>query len=230
MLAIKEGTLNSKTKRRLIVATGIIVIVIAIVLAFVGSNSSAKTVSLAQANSGDYANQRVQVTGNVVDNSYSTNGSVLTFSIYDPDDPSAGQMVVDYDGSASSTFGNGVTAISTGRTNADGHLEASELVTKCPSKYESGTEALDVSRLLGYGDQIENRTVKVKGTVVAGSQSPAGSNVRFTLADSSDASQTVSVHFDGALSDDASADGASVVLTGNMEGDVFSATDVSLEG
>ncbi len=222
--------MNSKTKRRLIVVTGIIIIVAALVLAFVGSNSSARTISIAEAATGNYVDQRVQVTGNVVDNSYTINGNTLTFSIYDPDDSSAGQMVVDYDGSASSTFGNGVTAISTGRMNADGHLVASELVTKCPSKYESGTEALEVSQLLGYGQEIEDKTVKVKGTVVAGSQNPAGSDVRFVLADSSDSSQSVPVHFDGALSDETAADDASVVLTGNMTNGTFSATDVSLEG
>lgn len=226
----KEVALNSKTKRRLIVVTGIIIIVMALVLAFVGSNASAKTISLSEATSGNYANQRVQVTGNVVDNSYSTSGNTLTFSIYDPDNPSAGQMVVDYQGSASSTFGNGVTAISTGRMTNDGHLEASELVTKCPSKYESGTDALTVSRMLEYGNEIENKTVKVEGIVQAGSQQPAGSDVRFVLVDTQDASASVPVHFDGALSDEASADQAKVVLTGNMDGNIFNATDVSIEG
>ena len=41
-----------------------------------------------------------------------------------------------YQGAASSTFGDDVTAICTGRVGDDGVLRCSELVTKCPSKYE----------------------------------------------------------------------------------------------
>lgn len=223
--------MNAKTKKRLVIVTGIIVIVMAIILAMVGSGSSAKTVTLAQAASGSYANQRVQVSGNVVENSYSTTGNVLTFSIYDPNDTAAGQLKVDYDGGVAATFGNDVTAICTGKMDANGVLQCSELVTKCPSKYESGTEALTVSRTLSYGDQVLNKTVKVKGKVLAGSQKAAGSGDRFVLADLEDASKTVAVTYDGALSTETTADGATVVLTGHMgEDGKFAATNVALEG
>lgn len=81
--------MNTKTKRRLMVVTGVIIVVLAIVLAVVGSGSAAKTISVAEAAGDTYADQRVQVSGNVVDNSFSTQGDVLTFEIYDPEgDPS----------------------------------------------------------------------------------------------------------------------------------------------
>ena len=223
---------NAKTKKRLAIVTGIIVIVMAVILAMVGSGSSAKTVSVAQAASGNYANQRVQVSGNVVENSYSTTGNVLTFSIYDPEDSSAPRLQVNYDGGVAATFGNDVTAICTGKMGTDGVLACSELVTKCPSKYESGTEALTVSRMLDYGDSITDKTLKVTGTVKSGSQTAAGTATdRFVLVDASDATKTVSVTYDGALSSETTADGATVVLTGHMGSDgKFAATDVALEG
>ena len=108
--------MNSKMKRRLIVVTGVIVVVLAIVLAIVGSSGAAKTISVKDALESDLAGERVQVSGNVVDNSFATVDGVLTFDIYDPDggDP-AQKLHVSYDGAASSTFGNGVTAICTGK-------------------------------------------------------------------------------------------------------------------
>lgn len=218
-------------KKRLVIVTGIIIMVLVAVLAVVGSNSTAKAISLSQAASGDYVGKRVQVTGNVVENSYATEGDTLTFSIYDPDDEGAGQLPVVYEGGVSATFGNDVTAICTGKVEADGVLHCSELVTKCPSKYESGTSALEVSRMLEYGDDILDKTVRVRGAVKAGSQNAAGQGDRFVLVDSADESVEVPVSYEGAVSDETLADGAVVVLTGHMGSDgSFDATDVALEG
>ena len=224
--------MNARTKQRLIIVTGIIVIAMAIVLAVVGGGSAAKTVSVAQAASGEYAGQRVQVSGNVVENSYATKDNTLTFSIYDPDAVSDAVLAVSYDGGAAATFGNDVTAICTGKMDDAGTLVASELVTKCPSKYESGMDALGVAQMLDYGDKVLNKTVKVAGTILAGSQNPAGvGDHRFVLADADDESATVAVVCDEALSSETVADAASVVLTGNMlEDGTFAATNVSLEG
>ena len=159
--------MNAQMKRRLVVVTGVIVVVLAIVLAVVGSSGSARSLSIADALGGSGSGERVQVTGNVVDNSYSTEGGVLAFSIYDPAGDPSQTLAVRYEGAASSTFGNGVTAICTGRLSDDGGLvlNASELVTKCPSKYESATDALGIVQLLGYGADIQDKTVKIAGVV-----------------------------------------------------------------
>lgn len=228
--------MNSKTKRRLIVVTGVIVVVLAIVLAVVGSGSAAKTVSVKEALESGAAGERVQVSGNVVDNSFATVDGVLSFDIYDPDggDP-AQKLHVSYSGAASSTFGNGVTAICTGKM-VDGEngpeLSCSELVTKCPSKYESATDALTVGKLLDYGDSMINTTVKLKGTVKDGSLTSAAASgePRFVILDTTGDSREISVDFDGALPDGI-AEGTSVVITGSLEANgSFAATDVAQEG
>ncbi len=59
---------------------------------------------------------------------------MLTFKIYDPEGDPATQLEVRYDGAASSTFGNDVTAICTGKINDAGVLECSELVTRVPEE------------------------------------------------------------------------------------------------
>ena len=219
----------SNQKRRFIVVGGVIVIVLVCLLAFIGSGTNAKPMSVADAASGGATGQRVEVTGNVVADSYDINGDILTFAIADTDDPTA-ELKVSYDRGVSATFGAGVTAICTGTIRDDGVLECSELVTKCPSKYESRTDALGVAKLLGYGDAIYGNTVKIQGTVVSGTLKDATADVRFTLADADDAATTIPVKFDGALSDEVT-DGASVVLQGSLDEDgTFTATDVSLEG
>lgn len=123
-------------KRRLAVVSVAIVAVLVAVLAFVGGNTAAQSVSVEQAVSGGLQGQKIQVSGNVVQDSFFTEGDVLTFSIYDPDGGPDQQLAVRYSGAASSTFGNDVTAICTGKIGEDGVLEATELITKCPSKYE----------------------------------------------------------------------------------------------
>ncbi len=224
--------MNTQTKRRLVVVTGVIVVVMAIVLAVVGSGGTARSLTIADAAGGTGVGERVQITGNVVDNSYSTEGGVLTFSIYDPAGDPGQTLDVRYEGAASSTFGNGVTAICTGRLTDDGGLllTASELVTKCPSKYESATDALEIGRLLDYGDDIVDKTVKITGVVKDGTLTAAGSDERFACVDSADASREVSVSYDGALPEDVQ-EGGTVVVQGSLGANGrFNATDVALEG
>ena len=221
--------MNAKTKRRMVVVTGIIVIVLVVILAVVGGTSSAKTVSVAEAATGSYADQKIQVSGNVVENSFATEGNVLTFDIYDPNGDITQQLRVRFEGGVSATFGNDVTAICTGKINDAGVLECSELVTKCPSKYENADSALTVEQLLGYGESVYGNVVKVAGSVGAGSLKAAGQGDRFILVDA-ETGDSMPVVFEGALSDGI-ADGSAVVLTGSLGADgKFAATDVALEG
>lgn len=222
--------MNAKMKKRLVVVSGIIVIVLIVVLAVVGGGTAAKTVTVAEAVESPSVGQKIQVSGNVVADSFSTQDNVLTFKIYDPDGSSATQLEVRYEGAASSTFGNDVTAICTGKVGDDGVLSCSELVTKCPSKYENADSALSVARLAEYGDDITGKMVKVAGTVKPGTLSAAGQGDRFVLTDAQDASAEIAVAFDGALAD-AVTDGSRVVLTGSVnDAGAFAATDVALEG
>ena len=221
--------MNAKMKKRMIAVSGVIVIVLILVLAFVGGNTAATTMSIAEAAENPQAGQKVQVSGNVVQDSFSTSNDVLTFKIYDPEGDPATQLEVRYDGAASSTFGNDVTAICTGKVGADGVLHATELVTKCPSKYENADSALTVEQLLGYGESVYGKVVKVAGSVGAGSLKAAGQGDRFILVDT-EAGDSVPVVFEGALSDEV-AEGSTVVLTGSLGDDgKFAATDVALEG
>lgn len=222
--------MNKKMKRRLAVTSGIIVIVLIIVLAVVTGSSSAKSVTVAELSQGGYQDQKVQVSGTVVDNSFTTKNGQLSFDISDPDDSSAPALHVVYDKSASSTFGNGVTAICTGKIGADGALSCTELVTKCPSKYENASDALSVEKLLSYGDKVVDKTVKVAGIIQSGSLKDVTSEVRMVIADSDGGDKTLDIAYDGALPEQI-AEGSSVIVTGSLlAGGTFNAAEIAQQG
>ena len=218
---------TSKRKRYGIVA-GIIVIVIAGAVALLSVGNAEKVMSIAEAASPDSSGKRVQVTGNVVDDSFTIQDDVLTFAICDAENPQDTLTVV-YDKGVAATFGNGVTAICSGAMDDSGVLRCSELVTKCPSKYETATDALSVARLLGYGEEIWNKPVKVQGLAQEGSWGDVTSQTRLVLVDQSDPSQVIPVSYSGALPDEATGGGV-LVLTGSLSSDgSFLATDIALE-
>ena len=144
--------MNKKMRKRLGIVSAAVVAVLILVMSVVGGSTAAKSVSVADAVGSDLRGQKVQVSGNVVENSFATQGDVLTFSIYDPDAGPAQQLAVRYSGAASSTFGNDVTAICTGKIGEDGVLVASELITKCPSKYEEADASQHPSSVTTEGE------------------------------------------------------------------------------
>ena len=221
--------MQKNMKRRLAVVSGVIVIVVVVVLAIVAGGTAAKSLTVAEAATGEHSGQKVQVAGNVVTDSFTIEVGKVVFSIYDPDDNSGAQVHVTYEGAVSATFGNEVSAIVTGRMGEGDELLATELVTKCPSKYESGVDALTVAQIISYGEQVYDKPVKVAAYLAPNTLTVPGKAVRFSVADEATAgATTLDVQFDGALPD-AIADGMMLVLTGSMSADgIFHATDVAL--
>ena len=76
--------MSARMKKRLFAVSGVIVIVLIAVLAFVGGNTAAQTVSVAEAAQLGDEGRKVQVSGNVVPDSFKTEDDVLSFQIYDP--------------------------------------------------------------------------------------------------------------------------------------------------
>lgn len=218
--------MNTAAKRRLTLV-GLIILVVAIVLFVVlGGGSTAQALSVGQAASGQYDGKKVQVSGAVVDDSYVTEGTTTTFQVRDEDDASQTLQVV-YEGALPATFGNGITAICTGKVG-DGVLTASEMVTKCPSKYESAEGALTVSMMQkNLSVYAEVSDLKVAGYIVQGSLADVNADYRFELT--SDGS-TVKTVYKGALPEGAE-EGSAVVVSGTLsaDGTVFDATDVALD-
>ena len=218
--------MNKKAKKRLVIVTLLIVMIAVVVLAVVGSGGAAKTMNVSDAIGGKYIGDRVQVSGTVAAGSYVSSGSGISFNVFDPEGDTKAMLHVVYEGAVPATFGDGVTAISTGTIQKDGTLLASEMITKCPSKYESAEGALTVSNLYEFGDKMIGVETKLAGYIKAGTLVAAGEEERFVLYSQED---EISVTFDGALPTGIG-DGSSVVLTGALSKDgKFIATAVALE-
>jgi len=208
--------------------SGIIIVVIIVVLAISAGTAGYKTMTVAQALEQDSRNTRVQVSGQVVTDSYYVEGTTLNFAIFDPEGNPKDHLQVVYEGGISATFGNQVTAICTGLINNDGILQCTELVTKCPSKYETATDALTVSQLLNYGATVEGKPLKITGAVKPGSLTSAvQAGERLILIDEASGAE-VPIVFANALPDTLK-DNSTLVITGTLnQNGQFEATDIAL--
>ncbi|OUO20095.1 cytochrome c maturation protein CcmE [Collinsella sp. An307] len=219
--------MNRSAKRRLVVVGGIIVVAMLVIVAIAGSGGAASSLSIADVVSGDYRGKKVQVSGSVVADSLTSEGSTALFEIQ-PEEGSAaasGQetLTVRYDGALPATFGTGVVAICTGTVESDNTLTATELVTKCPSKYESAEGSLTVKGLLDQAESMTGETTKVCG-YVRGEVLPvdAAEGYRFTLESQGAA---INVIWDGGI-DEAVTDGTALVVSGALNADgTFTASD-----
>jgi cytochrome c-type biogenesis protein CcmE len=213
--------------------TAIVLLVIVAIFASIGSRGGTayyKSVKEVATDS-ELANERVKVGGAVVAGSWDKKSNPMRFTIKDEKDTtdSGPTVKVIYNGAVPSTFGDGVTAIVTGTLSTDGAIEADEMITKCPSKYESATGAMPVGDLVGKGDSMVGKTVKATGYVKPGTIVAPGGSERFIVTAEAAGGAEVAVVFEGALPS-GMADGSKVVLTGAIEEDgTFVATNVSLE-
>lgn len=215
--------MNKKAKRRLTVVGGIVVIAMLVIVAVAGSGGAASSLTIADVLGGGYEGKKVQVSGTVVADSLTSDGTAASFMIQPEEGSGASgdQLAVRYEGALPATFGSGVVAICTGTVNDDESLACSEMVTKCPSKYESAEGSLTVKGLLDQASSLAGDEVSVCG-YVRGEIQPASSDVRFTIESQG---ETMGVRWDGGI-DEAVGDGTAVVISGSLgEDGVFTASE-----
>ena len=99
--------------------------------------------------------QGVKVSGNVVPGSYEqTSGELLhIFTVEDPDDPDV-RLTVEFRHPLPDTFTDEAEVVMEGRYRGDGVFEATEVLTKCGSRYEAMPEEGDYTRAGGGGGGI----------------------------------------------------------------------------
>lgn len=225
--------MNKRARNRLIGVTSIIVLAIAAIFFSLGSRGGTAYYKSVEEIATDSAlvGERVKVGGAVVPGSWDKKANPMTFDIRDEaDTDGTGETVrVIYDGPVPSTFGDGVTAIVTGEMDASGTLMAGEMITKCPSKYESAVGAMAIASLIESGESMVGKTVKATGFVKAGTIVPPGGESRFTVTNDATGGLELAVAYEGALPSGMT-DGSKIVLTGAVEADgIFVATNVAME-
>lgn len=223
--------MNKRARNRLIGVTAIVVIVVAAFLLAASGNASYYKKVSEVIKDPKMVDQRVTVGGQVIPDSWDKKNSPMTFRIREANLDSGeavenGPVVkVVYTGSAPGTFGNNVGVIVTGKYQQGGVINADTMITKCPSKYQSSTDAKKVGAVVGASKKPVGVFMKVSGTLVAGSLKPVSEKVRFVLEDSG---KQLPVSFKGGTPTEMK-DGSKVVVSGQLgKDDVFVATEVAL--
>jgi cytochrome c-type biogenesis protein CcmE len=224
---------NKRARIRLIGVTAAILIAVAAMVYYTGGKQGAYEGDLAAvAKDSSYVGKQVKVGGTVVAGSWDKKSNPMRFVIRGESDTTSDgpTLNVVYTGTVPATFGDGVVAIVTGKLDDKGTVAATDMITKCPSKYESATGATPVADLIAGGTSMEGKPVRVTGFVKPGSMAPAGSTgARFVMAQNADGTgKFIAVDFSGVLPDGIK-DGAQVVLGGALEQGAFVATSVALE-
>lgn len=224
--------MNKRARQRLIVVT---LIVLAAVGGLIWATSKGatggaykKTVAEVAADKG-LVGEQVQVSGPVLAGSWTPGARPLVFKITDQGKSDGATLKVVWKGAVPSAFGDGTVAIIKGIVDKDGSLAASSLITQCPSKYASATDALTVGDLVDKGTNFLGKPVKVSGYVGPGSVKAPGTGERFKLTAEIGGGESIPVRYTGALPSGMK-DRTQVVLTGKLGSDgTFTATQVSLQ-
>ena len=225
--------MNKRARNRLLGISAIIVLAIIALVAFLTTNNSSFNMTVAEAASAENLGKRVKVSGVVINGSWDRRTNPMRFEIRDEDDTSNDGAIITvvYSGATvPSTFGDGVTAIVTGVMEGDATISSTEMITKCPSKYETATDAYTVAQFKAMGDMLIGVPVKVAGYIKTGNVNPSGSAVRFILVDEVGSPQELNIRFDGAIPEEAIESGARVIITGELnENGSYDAVDIAIE-
>src|SRR3990172_2940994 len=127
---------DSRSKKRLLVVTAVILAVIGYMIFSSAGSSVAYFQDIRKVTKDtSLVGKSVKIGGIVLKGSVVKDGNTTMFKVYDKDDK-ASQLNVTYTGQLPNQFGGGVEAIIDGKLLAKDKLEAKRMVTKCPSKYE----------------------------------------------------------------------------------------------
>jgi cytochrome c-type biogenesis protein CcmE len=128
--------LNKKSRTRLLVATGVIVVVFIVGVVFLVQRQGAYYRQVSDLVTGQYDGKNVKVGGRVLDGTIKRDASGVRFTIEDLTGKTQTVNVL-YDGQMPNTFDAGVDVVVIGKYASNGALiTADQLQTKCPSKYK----------------------------------------------------------------------------------------------
>lgn len=138
--------MRRRPRTRLLIATGIIIAVFAFGVVYLVQRQSAYYSQVSELAGGRLDGKNVKVGGRVLDGTISRDESGVHFKMADltggPD-----VVAVTYAGQMPNAFAAGADVVVTGRyATADGLVEAEQLQTKCPSKYEGKASPAAQSR------------------------------------------------------------------------------------
>lgn len=218
--------MNKRARNRLIGVTAIILILAAVVLVTVLPSGAANSSAVKDiASNSALVGTRVKVTGVVVAGSWDKKTNPMVFKIRAEGSTSGPEVQVIYDGSAPNTFGNDTVAILTGTVDKVGVIKANDMLTRCPSKYQTKSDAATVADAL---KAPADSPIRVAGFLKAGTLKDASATERFTMAQNADGTgATMPVAFAGTMPA-GTKDGVELVVFGKIDKGIFTATEVAI--
>lgn len=136
-LEIQENQRSPWLNPKLLSAAGIVVIAVAFLIynAMDGSAAYYMTVEELSTTSEDYSDREIRFGGDVKDGTIEREGigEEIRFEVSDGEHA----IPIVYDGDVPDIFSDHAEVIATGQFNDDGVFVAHELLTKCPSRFES---------------------------------------------------------------------------------------------
>ena len=218
--------MNKRATRRLIGVTALILAAVGAILIYTtstgGAGAGAHTgASVAEvATDPELVGEKVKVDGVVVEGSWDGDVDPMTFDIQDLDAGDDAEVLgVVWGKTAPSSFGDGSNAIVTGTLSSDGVIDATELIIKCPSKYESLEGAMTVDDLLA-DSAMEGTPTRVSGFVIA----VEGKGI--VLGAEKSGGTEIEVDLSGTELPENVSEGTEVVVQGTLEGSVFVAESI----
>ncbi len=128
--------MNKKSRTRLLVATGVIVVVFIVGVVFLVQKQGAYYRQVSDLVTGQYDGKNVKVGGKVLDGTIKRDSTGVRFAIQDLTGKQDTVNVL-YSGQMPDTFDTGVDVVVIGKYASNGALiTADQLQTKCPSKYQ----------------------------------------------------------------------------------------------
>jgi cytochrome c-type biogenesis protein CcmE len=205
--------MNTRARNRLIGVTVIILGIAAAVFFGSGASTGAYSKSVDEAvNDPALVGKRIKVSGSVIAGSWDKKTNPMKFRIRSEGKTSGPELSVVYSGAAPNTFGNDTVAIVTGTLEQGGLMKADDMITKCPSKYSSGTGAVSVPDLLKL--EAKGEPVRVVGYLKTGTlKLESAAKERFFLSESATGGAEIGVQFAGAMPD-GTKDGVQLVVVG----------------
>jgi cytochrome c-type biogenesis protein CcmE len=127
---------NKKSRTRLLIATGVIVVVFVIGVVFLVQRQGAYYRQVSDLTTGKYDGKNIKVGGRVLKGTIARDAAGVHFTIEDLTGKSD-TVKVTYSGQMPNTFDAGVDVVVVGKyASAGGVITADQLQTKCPSKYK----------------------------------------------------------------------------------------------
>ena len=127
--------MNRKSRKRLLIATGVIVVVFIAGFVVLVQRQAAYYRQVSDLVGGKYEGENVKVGGKVL-NGINRDSAGVHFTLQDLTGKSD-TVKVTYNGQMPSTFASGVDVVVVGKVLASGAITADQLQTKCPSKYKA---------------------------------------------------------------------------------------------